>query len=145
MDSEKRSEIVEWIGTVRRCLLSYIPLVACQRADVNDSMKSGIAMERGSRMPRPPALMLSCVMSRTWCGRDVVPVMSNRNFVMIWFVVEVSGPSQSVQSGGGLLGSKWCRMSLPRRWGSFWMRHCEKSRSLVCGSAIASERRVILV
>ena len=145
MDSEKRSEIFEWIGTVRRCLLRYIPLVPCRRADVNDIMKSGIATERGSRMPRPPALMLSCAMSRAWCGRDVVPVMSDRNFVMIWFVVVVSGPSQSVQSGGGLLWSKWCRTSLPRRWGSFWMRHCEKSRSLVCGSVIASERRVILV
>ena len=145
MDSEKRSEIVEWIGTVRGCLLRYIPLVACRRADVNDSMKSRIATECGSIMPRPPALMLSCAMSRAWCGRDVVPVMSDRNFVMIWFVVEVSGPSQSVQSGGGLLVSKWCRTSLPRRWGSFWMRHCEKSRSLVCGLVIASERRVIFV
>ena len=38
MDSEKRSEIVEWIGTVRRCLLRYIPLVACRRGDVNDSI-----------------------------------------------------------------------------------------------------------
>ncbi len=74
-----------------------------------------------------------------------MPVMSDRNFVMIWFVVEVSGPSQSVQSGGGLLVSKWCRTLLPRRWGSFWMRHCEKSWSLVCGLVIASERRVILV
>ena len=104
MDSEKRSEIFEWIGTVRRCLLRYIPLVACRRADVNDSMKSGIATERGSRMPMPPALMLSCAMSRAWCGRVVVPVISDRNFVMIWFVVEVSGPSQSVQSGGGVVG-----------------------------------------
>ena len=144
-DSEKRPEIVEWIGTVRSCLLRYIPLVACWRADVNDSTKSGIATERGFRMPRPPALMLSCAMSRAWCGRDVVPVMSDRNFVMIWFVVEISGQSQSVQSGGGLMGSKWFRTSLPRRWGSFWMRHCEKSWSLVCGSVIASERRVILV
>ena len=146
MDSEKRSEIVEWIGTVRRFLLRYIPLVACWRADVNDSMKSGIAKEHGSRMPKLPALMLSCAMSWVWCGRDVVPVMSDRNFVMIiWFVVEVSGPSQSVQSGGGLLVSKWCRTLLPRRWGSFWMWHCEKSQSLVCGSVIASERRVIFV
>ena len=87
MDSEKRSEIVEWIGTVWRCLLRYIPLVACMRADVNDSMKSKIATEHGSRMPRP--LMLSCAMSRAWCGKDVVPVMSDKNFVMIWFVVEV--------------------------------------------------------
>ncbi len=147
MDSEKRSEIVEWIGTVQRCLLRYIPLVACQRADVNDSMKSGIATERGSRMPTPPALMLSCAISRVWCGRDVVPMMADRDFVMIWFVVEVSGPSQSVHSGGGLLVLKWCRTLLPKRWGSFWMRHCEKekSRSLVCGLVIASERRVILV
>ena len=60
---EKRSEIVEWSGTVWRCLLRYIPLVAWRRADVNDSMKSGIATERGSRMPRPPTLMLSCAMS----------------------------------------------------------------------------------
>ncbi len=78
--------------------------VECRRADVNDSMKSEIATERGSRMPRLPALMLSCAMSRVWCGRDVVPVMSDRNFVMIWFVVEISGPSQSVQSGGGVVG-----------------------------------------
>ncbi len=106
MDSEKRSEIVEWIGTVRRCLLRYILLVACRRAGVNDSMKSRIATEHGSGMPRPPALMLSCAISRAWCGRNVVPVMSDRNFVMIWFVVEVSGSSQSVQSGGGLLVSK---------------------------------------
>ncbi len=76
MDSEKRSEIVEWIGTVWRCLLRYKPLVAWRRADVNDSMKSGIATERGSRMPRLPALMLSCAMSRAWCGRDVVQMMS---------------------------------------------------------------------
>jgi hypothetical protein len=145
VDSEKRSEIVEWIGTVWRCLLRSIPLVACWRVDVNDSMKSGIATERGSRMPRPPALMLSCAMSRAWCGRDAVPAMSDRNFFMIWFVVEVSGPSQSVQSGGGLLGSKWCRTLLPRIWGSFWMRHCEKSQSLVFGLVIASEMRVILV
>jgi len=108
-------------------------------------MKSGIAKKCGSRMPRPPALMLSCAMSRALCGRDVVPVMSDRNFVVICFVLEVSGPSQSVQSGGGLLESKWCRTLPPRRWGSFWMRHCEKSQSLVCGLVIASERRVILV
>ena len=140
MDSKKRSEIVQWIGTVQRCLLRYIPLVACRPADVNDSMKSGIATEHVSRMPTLPALM-----SRAWCGRDVVPVMTDRNFVMIWILVAVSWPSQSVQSGGGLLGSKWCRMLLPRRCGSFWMRHCKKSRSFVCGLVIASERRVILV
>jgi len=38
VDSEKRSEIVEWISTVRRCLLRYIPLVACRWADVNDKI-----------------------------------------------------------------------------------------------------------
>ena len=48
-----------------RCLLRYIPLVTWRWADVNDSMKSGIAQERGSRILRPPSLMLSCVMSRT--------------------------------------------------------------------------------
>ena len=47
---EKRSEIVEWSGTVWRCLLRYIPLVAWRRADVNDSMKSGISRDRGSMM-----------------------------------------------------------------------------------------------
>ena len=83
MDSEKRSEIVEWSGTVLRCLLRYIPLVAWRRADVNDNMKSRIAQECGSRMLRPPALMLSCAMSRAWCGREVVP-----NFVMIKFAAE---------------------------------------------------------
>ena len=76
VDSEKRLEIVEWIGTVRRCLLRYIQLVAWRRGDVNDSMKSGIATEHVSRMPRLPALMLSCAMSRAWCGRDVVQMMS---------------------------------------------------------------------
>jgi hypothetical protein len=81
-------------------------LVAWRQADVNDSMKSGIAQERGSRMLRPPALMLSCAMSRARCGREVVPMRSEKNFVMMKFVVEVRGPSQSVQSGGGLLGSK---------------------------------------
>ena len=72
---------------------------------------------------------------------------SERNFVMMKFlVVEVRGPSQSVQLGGGLLGSKWYNRTLqPRRWGSFLMRHCDKRRSLVCGSLLASERRVILV
>ncbi len=73
MDSEKRSEIVEWSGTVCRCLLGCIPLVAWRQADVNDSMKSGISTERGSRMLRLPTLMLSCAMSRAWCGREVVP------------------------------------------------------------------------
>ncbi len=106
MDNEKRSEIVEWSGTVLRCLLRCIPLVAWWRADINDSMKSGIAREHGSRMLRPPALMLSCAMSRAWCGREVVPMRSERNFVMMKFVVEVRGPSQSVQSRGGALGSK---------------------------------------
>jgi hypothetical protein len=85
VDSEKRSEIVEWSSTVLRCLLRYIPLVAWRRADVNDSMKSRIAQECGSRMPRPPALMLSCAMSRAWCGREVVPMRSERNFGMMKF------------------------------------------------------------
>ncbi len=91
-------------------------------------MKSRIAREHGSRMLRPPALMLSCAMSREWCGREVVPMRSDRNFVMMKFlVVEVRGPSQSVQLGGGLLGSKWYNRTLqPRRWGSLLMRHCEK-------------------
>ena len=105
VDSEKRSEIVEWSGPVLRCLLRYIPLVAWWRADVNDSMKSGIAQECGSRMLRPPALMLSCAMNRAWCGREVVPMRSERNFVMMKFVVEGRGPSQSVQWGGGGVSS----------------------------------------
>ena len=65
---EKRSEIVEWSGTVWRCLLRYIPLVAWRRADVNDSMKSGISRDRGSMMLWPLALMLSCAMRRVWCS-----------------------------------------------------------------------------
>ena len=97
MDREKRSEIVEWSGTVWRCLLRYIPLVAWRRADVNDSMKSGIARDRGSRKLRPPALMPSCAMSRAWCRREVVPMRSERNFVMMKFVVEIRGPSQSAR------------------------------------------------
>ena len=145
MDNEKRSEIVEWSGTMWRCLLRYIPLVTWRRADVNDSMKSGIATEHGSRMLRPPPLMLSCAISRAWFGMEVVPMRPDRNFVTIKFVVEVRGPSQSVQSGGGLFGLKWYRTLQPRRWGSFWMRHCEKRQSLVCGLVMASERRVILV
>jgi hypothetical protein len=43
------------------------PLVAWRRADVNDSMKSGISRDCGSRMLWPPALMLSCAMRRVWC------------------------------------------------------------------------------
>ncbi len=107
---------------------TYVPLVAWRRANKNDSMKSGIATGRGSRMPRPPTLMLSCAMSRAWCGMEMVPIRPDRNFVMIKFVVEVRGPSQSVQLGGELLGSKWYRTLQPKRWGSFWMRHCEKRR-----------------
>jgi hypothetical protein len=56
---EKRSVMVVWSNTVLRCLLRYIPRVAWPRAKVNDSMKSGIALDCGSRMLRPPALMLS--------------------------------------------------------------------------------------
>ena len=33
----------------------------------------------------------------------------------------------------------------PRRWGIFWMRHCEKSRSLVCGSVMAVDMVVMHV
>ena len=84
-------------------------------------------------MIRLLTLMLSCAMSRAWCGREVVPMRSERNVVMMKFVVEVRGPSQSVQSGSWALGSKWFRTLQPRRWGSFWMRHCEKRWSLVCG------------
>ncbi len=91
---ENRSEIVEWSGTVLRCLLRCMPWDAWQRADVNDIMKSGIARDRGSRMTRPPALMLSCAMSRAWCGREVVPRRSDRKFWMMKLVVEVRGDDQ---------------------------------------------------
>jgi hypothetical protein len=84
-----------------------MPWVAWQRADVNDSMKSGITRDCGSRMLRPPALMLSCAMSRAWCGREVVPIRSDRKFWMMKLVAEVRGLSQSVQVWGGSLGSKW--------------------------------------
>ncbi len=71
------------------CVEVFVEIyTAGRRADVNDSMKSRIAQERGSRMLRPPALMLSCAMSRAWCGREVVPMRSERNFVMIKFVAE---------------------------------------------------------
>ena len=46
----------------------YTPgrLVAWRRADVNDSMQSGISQDHGSRMLWPPAFMLSCAMRRVW-------------------------------------------------------------------------------
>ncbi len=116
---EKRSVMVVWSNTVLRCLLRYIPRVAWRRAEVNDSMKSGIALDCGSRMLRPLALMLSWAMSSAWCGRVVVPMSLESKFVMMEFVAEVRGPSQSVQAGCGLSGSKWYRTLQPSRWGSF--------------------------
>jgi hypothetical protein len=61
---EYRSAMVGCRWTLFRCLLRWIPLVACRVEVVNMSMKSGMARVRGSKIPRPPALMLSCVMRR---------------------------------------------------------------------------------
>ena len=68
---------------------------------VNVSMKSGIARVRGSKIPSPPALRLSCAMSRAWWGRVVTPMVLEMNLAMMWLVADVRGPFQSVQSGGG--------------------------------------------
>ena len=51
-----------------RCLMRYIPLVACrvEAVNVNVSMKSGMARIGGSKIPSPirPALRLSSAMRR---------------------------------------------------------------------------------
>ncbi len=85
-----------------RCLLRWIPLVACLVEVVNVSMKSGMARVRGSKIPRPPPLRLSCAMRRAWWGRVGTPIMSEMNRAMMWLVAAVRGPFQSVQSGGGV-------------------------------------------
>ncbi len=69
---------------------------------VNVSMKSGMARVRGSKIPRPPALRLSCAMRRVWWGKVGTPIMSEMNRAMMWLVAAVRGPFQSVQSGGGV-------------------------------------------
>ena len=98
---EYRAEIVLWRWTFRRCLLRLILVVACLVEVVKLSIKSGIARERGSMIPSPPALRDSWEISRAWCGRIAVPMRSEINFAMMWLVAEVKGPFQSVQVGGG--------------------------------------------
>ena len=65
-------------------------------------MKSGIALDHGSSILRPPAFSGSCEMSRAWWGmlsrvRSVV-----RKDSMISLVTRVRGLFQLVQIGGGL-------------------------------------------
>ena len=72
---------------------------------VKVNMKSGIARERGSIMPRPPACKCSWAMSRAWWGRTGQPVRLEMNCAIRWLVAAVRGPFQSVQVGGGLFMS----------------------------------------
>jgi hypothetical protein len=66
------------------------------------SMKSGIALDRGSSIPRPPAFSGSCEMSRAWWGMlDRVRSVARKDF-MISLVAESRGPFQLVQIGEGL-------------------------------------------
>ena len=67
------------------------------------SIKSGMAWEQGSIMPRPPAFRCSCVISRAWWGRTGQPMRSEMNCAIMWLVAAVRGPFQSVQVSGGLL------------------------------------------
>jgi hypothetical protein len=78
-----------------------MPLVACRVDVVNVSMKLGMACDRGSKMPRPPLVMLICAMSKAWWGSMETPSSLERNCEMMWLVAEMRGPSQSVQLGGG--------------------------------------------
>ena len=79
--------------------------MACLVDVVKLSIKSGIAREQGSMIPRPPSWRCSCAISRAWCGRVGQLMSSEINFVMIWFVADVRGPFQSVHVGGGLVVS----------------------------------------
>ena len=81
--------------------MRWIPLVVCHVDVVKVSIKSGMARERGSMMPRPPARKWSCVISRAWWGRTGQPMRLDRNFAMMWLVAEVKRPFQSVQVEGG--------------------------------------------
>ncbi len=67
------------------------------------SMKSGIALDRGSSIPRPPLFSGGCEMSRVCWGMLSRVRSVARKDSMILFVVEVRGPFQSVQIGGGLV------------------------------------------
>jgi len=82
-----------------------MPLVACLVDVVKLSIKSGIARERGSIMPSPPAFRFIWQISRAWWGRIATPMRSEMNLAMMWLVAEVRGPFQSVQVGGGLFVS----------------------------------------
>ncbi len=92
-------------GAFLRCLLSRIPPMACRADVVKVSIKSGMARERGSMIPRPPVCRCNCAISRSWWGRVGQLMSSEMNFVMIWFVAEVKGPFQLVHVGGGLFTS----------------------------------------
>ena len=55
-----------WRWTLCRCLLRRMPVVACLVDVVKVSKKSGIARERGSSMPSPPAVRFIWQMRRAW-------------------------------------------------------------------------------
>jgi hypothetical protein len=68
---------------------------------VNGSMMSGIALDHGSSIPRPPVLSGIYEMSRAWWGVLCRVKSVARKDLMISSVAEVRGLFQSVQIGGG--------------------------------------------
>ncbi len=63
--------------------------------------KSGAALVRGHRMPRPPVLSPSWLMSRAKSGIDGLLRSVARKFLMISSVAEVRGPCHSFQGWSG--------------------------------------------
>ncbi len=63
--------------------------------------KLGAALMRGHRMPRPPDLSPSWLMSRALAGIDGLSRSVARKFLMISSVAEVRGPCHSSQGGSG--------------------------------------------
>jgi hypothetical protein len=70
--------------------------------DVMVITKSGAALVCGHRMPRPPDLSPSWLMSRAYLsGIDGLSRSVARKFLMISSVAEVRGPCHSSQGGSG--------------------------------------------